>query len=319
MSLRIGHRRSDAPRIRRVHWLVVTTLVALMFSMMTGTSVAQQPIPSQPGPEGIPELPSAPSTMIVGGNSVPDGKYPFQVALLIESNGSNDYQREFCGGSLISPSHVLTAAHCVDFFGAGPEQLPLSELRVVAGRTVLSSTQGQRRSIQKIAVHPRWNPTTFSYDAAVLTLSQPVRGVQPILVNPGLATLERPNKSVTISGWGNTLAQPIGSDGDAYFPDRMQEVAVPIVSAQSCDTALTFDGVALLDRNTMLCAGRAGRDTCQGDSGGPLFTRALAGLYVQVGITSWGVGCATAEYPGVYTKLSNRSIGAFILRAVTSS
>ena len=319
MSLRIGPGRVDVPRSRRGRWLVVTMLVALAFSLLTGTSFAQQPIPSDSGPEGIPALPPAASPRIVGGAAVPDGKYPFQAALLLQSNGNDDYQRQFCGGSLIAPSQVLTAAHCVDFFGAGPDPMPVSELRVVVGRTVLTSNQGQRRSVQKIAIHPRWSRTTFSYDAAVITLAQPIVGIRPILVTPGLAALERPGKPVTISGWGNTLAQPIGSDAGSSFPDRMREVAVPIVSPTTCDAALTFDGVHLLDRQTMLCAGRAGRDTCHGDSGGPLFTRALAGRYVQVGITSWGVGCAAAGYPGVYTKLSNRSIGSFILTAATSS
>jgi secreted trypsin-like serine protease len=81
----------------------------------------------------------------VGGTAVPNGKYKFQAALLALSFGSNDFERQCCGGSLITPFEVLTAAHCVELVGDEPGQLPVSDLRVVVGRTVLTSTQGQKR------------------------------------------------------------------------------------------------------------------------------------------------------------------------------
>ena len=319
MFLRIDIRRPGrGAHARRARWLVVPLLVALAFALI-GTSAAAEPIPSRPGPEGLPEVPVGPSPRIVGGTAVPDQRYPFQAALLIQSAGTTDRQRQFCGGSLISSTQVLTAAHCSDFFGLEPGQVRLSDLRVVVGRTVLSSSQGQRRSARAIAVHPQWDAITFSYDVAVITLAQPVVGIRPILVNPGVSALDRPGRSAIATGWGNTLAQPAGSDeGGSSFPDRMRQVSLPIVSRQTCDTAMTFDGVHFLDGETMLCAGRAGRDTCQGDSGGPLFT-AVAGRYVQIGITSWGIGCAATGYPGVYTKLSNRDIGWFILTTVVAT
>ena len=316
MFVRTSTRRPGrGAHARRACWLVVPLLVALAFALI-GTSAAAEPVPSRPGPEGLPVVPVGPGPRIVGGTAVPDQRYPFQAALLIQSAGTTDRQRQFCGGSLISSTQVLTAAHCSDFFGLEPGQVRLSDLRVVVGRTVLSSSQGQRRSAQAIAVHPRWDAITFSYDVAVITLAQPVVGIRPILVNPGIRALDRPGRFAIATGWGNILAQPAGSEGGSSFPDRMRQVSLPIVSRHTCDIAMTFDGVHFLDGETMLCAGRAGRDTCQGDSSGPLFTSAVAGIYVQIGITSWGIGCAATGYPGVYTKLSNRDIGRFILTTV---
>ena len=315
MSLRQGPRPArTASRAGRARWLVVTLLFALLFTLL-GSSPASAAIPSRPGPAGLPDVEPGPSTRIVGGTPVPNGKYPFQAALLIQSAGTNDFQRQFCGGSLITPFQVMTAAHCVEFFGPRPGQIRLSDLRVVVGRTVLTSTQGQRRSVVDVAIHPRWAPATFRNDVAVITLSQPVLGIRPIsVVTPGTDALERPGRSVIATGWGNTIAQPVGPGGGGFaFPDRMREVTLPIVSSAECATAYTIQGTRFMDPNTMLCAGRGGIDTCQGDSGGPLFVRATTGGFIQVGITSWGFGCAATGFPGVYTRLSNLGIGNFIL------
>jgi secreted trypsin-like serine protease len=171
--------------------------------------------------------------------------------------------------------------------------------------------------VRSVAIHPRWDPVTFKNDAAVITLARAVTGIRPVqLVTPGTDALERPGRAVIATGWGNTIAQPVGpGGGGTNFPDRMREVSLPIVSPQECATALTIDGEQFLDRATMLCAGRTGRDTCQGDSGGPLFVKAVTGGFLQLGVTSWGFGCAATGFPGVYTRLSNRGIGNFILTA----
>ena len=196
-----------------------------------------------------------------------------------------------------------------------PGGIPLSDLRVVVGRTVLTSTQGQKRRAAAISIHPRWNPATFSFDVAVVHLASPVNGIRPVaLVSPGVDALERPGTLATVTGWGNTIQQPAGPGGGGVnYPNRMREAKVPITSRAECATAYASADLSITA--TMLCAGRTNLDTCQGDSGGPLFFKAVGPGYIQVGITSWGIGCGATGFPGVYTRLSNRGVGNFILSA----
>jgi secreted trypsin-like serine protease len=279
---------------RRVVFTVIVAILALMMALAGGPAA----------------LAAGVTPKVVGGTAVPNGKYKFQAALLLQSLGTNDYQRQFCGGSLISPFDVLTAAHCVDFIGPGLE-FPLSDLRVVVGRTVLTSTQGQKRRAAATSVHPRWDPVTGSFDVAVVHLASPINGIKPVmLVTPGVDALERPGTLATVTGWGNTIQQPPQGAG-TNFPDRMREAKVPIVSRPECRTAYGAAGVPI--DATMLCAGRTNRDTCQGDSGGPLFFKAVGGGFIQAGITSSGIGCGATGFPGIYTRLSNRGVGNFIL------
>jgi hypothetical protein len=141
---------------RRVMFTVIVAILALMMVLAGGPAAlaATKRLPIKSGPQGVSRVSSAITPKVVGGRPVPNGKYRFQAALLIQSAGSNDYQRQFCGGSLITPFEVLTAAHCVEFFGNEPGQVPLSDLRVVVGRTVLSSTQGQKRRVAAVSSIP---------------------------------------------------------------------------------------------------------------------------------------------------------------------
>ena len=300
---------------RRVVLTIVVAILALMMALAGGPAAlaASKRLPIWSGPNGVSRATGGVTTKIVGGTPVPNGKYPFQAALLAQSFGTNDFQRQYCGASLITPFEVLTAAHCVDFIGDDPEQVPMSDLRVVVGRTVLTSTQGQKRRVAAIDIHPRWNPVTGSFDVAVVHLASPVNGIRPVaLVTPGVDALERPGTLATVTGWGNTIQQPPGGAG-IHYPDRMREAQVPITSRAECRTAYASAGVDITA--TMLCAGRTIRDTCLGDSGGPLFFKAVGPGYIQAGITSWGIGCGATGFPGIYTRLSNRGVGNFILSA----
>lgn len=257
---------------------------------------------------------------VVGGEGVPSGKYPFIAS--IQSSRVDTPSGHFCGGTLIDRDSVLTAAHCAEVIGARPSgSAPLyyRDVRVVVGRTLLRSDQGQVRRIESfsdIRIHPGYR--NFAFDAAVINLDRPVGGIRPVrLATARQDFLERPGRMVTAAGWGNTVPQSLV---DAFFgtgglqiPNRMQEVSVPVVSdrlAQQTYGALDWPYVPRL----MVAAGRSDLDTCQGDSGGPLF-ESTGGWYTQIGITSFGLGCGVLNYPGVYAEVNAPKIRSFIVRA----
>jgi secreted trypsin-like serine protease len=254
---------------------------------------------------------------VVGGEPVPDGKYRFMTSIQADLSGRPPYKEHFCGGTLIDRNSVLTAAHCVVFFGQQTDEdtLGYRDVRLDVGVTVLSSDQGQPRRIDRlsdVSIHPDYNGNRNSkYDAAVIKLSNPV-SIQPIaLASPASGNqLETPPGSAIVAGWGDTRPQPPGGGAPSEFPRRMQEATPPLVSDAECERSYrgNFYG------SIMVCAGKTAEDTCQGDSGGPLFVT-RSGVRRQIGITSFGNGCGAPGFPGVYTEVNAASIYNFIQRA----
>jgi len=245
---------------------------------------------------------------IVGGTGVPDGKYPFMASL--QFKGDDGKFNHFCGGSLIDGrGAILTAAHCVE----GTTDKDWANMRVVVGRAKLSGTQGQVRKVTGVTVFPGYTKNGRG-DAALIFLDKGVNGVKPIqLVTPGTDALERPGRQVVVAGWGVTSKDPAGPGGGASsgVTDRMREVTVPIVSDNEC---LISYGKGF-NPKTEICAGRTGKDSCQGDSGGPLFSKVPGRPeFIQLGVVSWGEGCAATGFPGVYTRISEKQIGDWIAR-----
>ena len=230
---------------------------------------------------------------IVGGRPVANISDAHWQVALVDGNDSSLFQ--FCGGSLVAPGWVLTAAHCVDnsMVAKDPKRLD-----VIAG-TLTYKTGGARTDVDKIFVHPKWKQTgtELDFDATLLKLKTPVTVVAPIkLIAPNGTLPEGP--TVRVTGWGAI------SEGGSVS-EKLLFVDVPVISNAECNKPDAYDGRVT---DQMFCAGvrEGGLDSCQGDSGGPVMSTA-SGTQELVGIVSWGFGCARRLKPGVYTRVTTVS------------
>ncbi len=234
---------------------------------------------------------------IIGGDDASAGEYPFMAALVYSAQ-PNDFQAQFCGGTVIAPRWVLTAAHCMP--GLQP-----ADLQVIAGETKLenASDTGLRTAVAAILVHPGYNDNSLLNDIALLYLAAPVATSATFAIDSTSLLLGlTEGDDLTAIGWGVVEETP---DGDV-FTQILQEVQLDYVPQSVCNSTYYPGDIA----TTAFCAyyqdnTALPRDTCRGDSGGPLM-RATVDGWRQVGITSFGFSdlCATPDYPGVYTRVS---------------
>jgi trypsin len=218
-------------------------------------------------------------SQIVGGTAATAGEFPYIVSL--SRSGSH-----FCGGSLLNAYTVVTAAHC----SVGQSA---SAVRVRAGSLQWASG-GVQVGVSQILVHPSYSSSTLNNDVALWHLSSPINAGTNIgyVTLPAASSDPAAGSSSTVAGWGTT------SSGSSSIPAALRRVDVPIVARATCNTNYSGDITA-----NMICAAVSGggKDSCQGDSGGPLVNAARQ----LIGIVSWGIGCAAAQYPGVYTRVGN--------------
>ncbi|XP_071395802.1 chymotrypsin-like protease CTRL-1 [Centroberyx affinis] len=229
------------------------------------------------------------NTKIVGGVGAAAGSWPWQVSVHYNRIASH-----ICGGTLISDQWVLTAAHCM-------LSLRLSDWTLYMGRqTQIGSNPNEvTRSVSQIIVHPNYNNTFLNNDITLMKLSSPVSFtsyIRPICL-AGNSSLFHTATSCWATGWGNT-----GEDVPLGSPQTLQEVEVPVVGNNQCSCQyLPAEGANITDN--MICAGRENKGACQGDSGGPLQCK-QGSVWIQAGITSFGIPCALANFPEVYARVS---------------
>lgn len=258
---------------------------------------------------GLPGVANARSAQpdVVNGRPPVAGEFGFLAAVKATARPGESY---VCGGSFVSPTQIVTAAHC--FYD--PDGRRITTVAAAPGDGTSWPYSSSFVSASKVDIHSGYSPSGEAYDIALVTLSRPVTGVSTVTI-PTLAqwsSLTTGGSAVASAGWGTT-----SSGGNS--PDDFLVADLKVIPSAVCGNAgstyrvgsVTYEGIGgSFDADQMICAGGAttsGRaiDTCQGDSGGPL----VSGTTL-VGIVSWGIGCAGYDEgqairltPGVYTRL----------------
>ncbi|KAM9297033.1 LOW QUALITY PROTEIN: suppressor of tumorigenicity 14 protein [Gastrophryne carolinensis] len=233
-------------------------------------------------------------TRIVGGVNADYGEWPWQVSLHAQKEGHT------CGASLVSPTILLSAAHCFqDTQGVRYSQPGMwtAYLGLHDQATLTSSKDVVKRGIKRLEAHTGFSDYTYDNDIAVLELDSPVAYtdfIQPVCI-PDSTHVFPAGKTIYVTGWGALV------EGGETGASILQKAEIRVINQTECNTLLEGQLTA-----RMLCAGyvSGGIDACQGDSGGPLSSLESSGKFYLAGIVSWGEGCARRNKPGVYTKVT---------------
>ena len=221
------------------------------------------------------------NTRIIGGFVASNDRFSYTVSL------QDLFGNHFCGGSLIAKDMVLSAAHC----GGG-------SVNVIIARDVLTDSDGESIDVAQKNFHPGYdkNSNENNNDFLVLKLARSTTAnAVPVKLNPS-SSIPSDGADVTVVGWGVT------NENSNSVSNNLMEVEVTSSSNSDCAASYGFSMIT----DAMLCAADPSQDSCQGDSGGPLVLKGnTAGDDVQVGVVSWGYGCADPNYPGVYARVSS--------------
>ena len=230
------------------------------------------------------------ASRIVGGVETEANEYPWQAGLV--NRGGN---RPWCGGAVINSLYVLTAAHCTFEESSSSLQVLLREHRI-------NQADGEIRfNVAQIEIHPGYNNSwsDVSYDFSLLKLATQITFPADNTLAPvclPYAGNDFVGSFAVVSGFGRTWA------GAEQAVNALREVTVSVISNAACQSAYSDYSITA----SMVCAGlvgTGGKDACQGDSGGPLVSLE-SGRYSLIGVVSWGIGCAEADYPGVYARVT---------------
>jgi secreted trypsin-like serine protease len=235
---------------------------------------------------------------IVGGLPAALSTAPWTAFLV--APGKNGLAGQFCGATVVSPTAVVTAAHCVVESG-------IRNPDVVTGQNTLSGDGGQRLHATSVDVDPGYQPGRTGHDAAVVHLDSPTAAPPIPPATADEADLAAPGASLLLTGWG------LVANNDRATPDSLQQADITASSNRRCraDYGEVFKG------NEMICTTGGRPDACRGDSGGPLVSMG-SGAPTLVGIVSFGgQHCGDRSFPGVYTRVSFEA--GFLARALATT
>jgi len=233
---------------------------------------------------------------VIGGDLAVQGRWPSVVALARAGSGS-PADRQFCGATVIAPRWVMTAAHCL--YDAFRREVQPSDIRVIAGVSDLRADPSRESTVVSLFIHPEYDHVAQdAYDDIALL------EVANALDAPAVSLFGGDTEALgavpgVVVGWGAT---EFSTPSRATYPDALHDAVVPLVSRETCNDPMSYAGYI---GSGQLCAGfvQGGVDTCVGDSGGPLFVD-TGELIEQVGVVSYGRGCAEPFFYGIYTNVS---------------
>jgi secreted trypsin-like serine protease len=226
---------------------------------------------------------------IIGGTPVPEGRYPY-VAALFKRDPKYGIMVQVCGGSLISPTVVLTAAHCSDSI-----DLAIIGLRDITNVQDKGYEYHEISADQKV-IYPSYDPGTQDGDFLLLFLKNSSKATPVRLNSSPMIPID--DQQLTVIGWG---LDQTGS------PTKIpEETVVQAVSNSKCTLRYVLAAETSVTHNQLCASGGSTHDSCQGDSGGPLIIKGDdADNDVLVGVVSWGSDCADSFFPGVYARVSS--------------
>ncbi|XP_037072723.1 serine protease 33-like [Pollicipes pollicipes] len=246
----------------------------------------------------VPPQKAQATTRIVGGSEVPYGAFPWQAEIKVVKDG---YRGHHCGGAIVSPLHIVTAAHCIVTHNK-------DEYVVVLGEHDLEEADEMERAfpVDKIIIHPAYSKESKRHDLALLRLRTPPgkksvysERARPICLPP---PFEEPKDGLdcVVSGWGR-----MNPNDDASLATTLRAARVGVIGPKTCGSAKVYGNKKHYFPDGTLCAGYlgGGADACGGDSGGPLACK-VDGQFQLVGVVSWGDSCAEANKPGIYTRVA---------------